>query len=58
MKARAILDSGSQRTYVTGELKNTLGLTAKSNESIVIKTFGSSEQRVREREVVEIGMPY
>ena len=54
--ARAILDLGSQRTYVTEGLRGTLGLLTLSQEVIAFKTFGSNEQHVRECDVVEVGL--
>ena len=39
-KARLILDSGSQRTYVSARLRDHLNLPAESSQTISIKTFG------------------
>ena len=41
--ARAILDSGSQRTYVMSHVRERLKLPAIATETIQIKTFGNSE---------------
>ena len=46
--ARHILDSGSQRSYVTTKVKNELKLPAERNQTISIKTFGSSEENTQE----------
>ena len=39
--ARAIMDSGSQRTYITSRLRDELDLPAIMTESLRIKTFGN-----------------
>ena len=44
VQARIILDSGSQRSYVTTRLKEILSLEAVRTEMISIKTFGSSNE--------------
>ena len=41
--ARAILDSGSQRTYVTSQVRERIKLPTIATETIRIKTFGNSE---------------
>ena len=41
MEARLILDSGSQRTYVTKQVQKTLSLKPIRTETVIIKTFGS-----------------
>ena len=41
--ARAVLDSGSQRTYVTRRLRDRLKLPTIGTESLRIKTFGATE---------------
>jgi hypothetical protein len=53
---RAILDSGSQRTYVTDRVKEALCLTTKAAESLHIKTFGSSEGQDAICDVVDVGL--
>ena len=44
MKARFILDSGSQRTYVNTRLRERLRLLTENTERISIKTFGSTNE--------------
>ena len=39
--ARILLDNGSQRTYITDELKNKLQLTEENTQEINLNTFGS-----------------
>ena len=51
VKARIILDSGSQRTYLTDNLKNILQLPVLERKQVSIKTFGSTDERV---EFVEV----
>ena len=41
--ATAILDGGSQRTYITSRIQRRLSLSAVGTESLQIKTFESSE---------------
>ena len=43
MMARAIFDSGSQRTYISSQLRDRLKLPTASTERIQIKTFGSAD---------------
>ena len=40
-RVRLILDSGSQKTYITQKLRETLGLKPVAREKLCIKTFGS-----------------
>ena len=54
--ARAIMDSGSQRTYVTSRLRESLHLPTKRTESLHIKTFGSTEGHDAICEVVDLGL--
>ena len=45
MPVRMILDSGSQRTYVTEKLANNLKLKLSSSESATVATFGSDKPK-------------
>ena len=54
--ARAVMDSGSQRTYITSRLQDKLRLPAIQKESLRIKTFGSSECRDTSCDVVEFSL--
>ena len=56
VKARIILDSGSQRTYLTDNLKNTLQLPTLEKKQVSIKTFGSTDERVELVEVAALGL--
>ena len=51
MRARLILDSGSQRTYLTNNLKNILQLPTLEKKQVSIKRFGSTVERL---ELVEV----
>ena len=52
-RVHIILDSGSQRSYVTDRVKNTLRLASKGKRTMSIATFGSARGTC---EIVEIGM--
>ena len=54
--ARAIMDSGSQRTYITCRLRDKLKLPTTRMESLRIKTFGSSECQGTTCDVVQLGI--
>ncbi|KAK2551664.1 hypothetical protein P5673_027447 [Acropora cervicornis] len=44
---RIILDSGSQKTNITQQLKETLGLKALARERLCMKTFGSDYDNLK-----------
>lgn len=48
------MDSGSQRTYVTSHLKESLRLPSEQMESLHIKTLGSTEGRDATCEAVDL----
>ncbi|CAB4041796.1 Hypothetical predicted protein, partial [Paramuricea clavata] len=56
VKARLILDGGSQCSYVSSALTGTLGLQSKCQRSVNIKTFGSSETNAQVIDVVNLGI--
>ena len=56
MRARLILDSGSQRTYLTNNLKNILQLPTLEKKQVSIKTFGSTVERLELVEVLALGV--
>ena len=56
IKLRLILDSGSQRSYLTEQVKNTLGLYRIKQQHLSISTFGTSRSDPRHCEVVRIGI--
>ena len=49
---RIILDSGSQKTYITQQLKETLGPKPIGRERMCIKTFGSDHDNLKAVDVV------
>ena len=55
-KTRVIFDYGSQRSYVTDQLKSSLDLPVRSVDTLMIRTCGSSEKRVQTCEVVDLQM--
>ena len=52
--AQIMFDSGSQKSYITADLKKKLHLKTICNEKIVIKTFGSTEGKVSIVDVVNL----
>ena len=54
--ARTVLDSGSQRTYVTRRLRDRLNLPTIGTESLRIKTFGATETQNTSSDLVELGV--
>ena len=51
---RIILDSGSQKTYITQQLKETLGLKPIARGRLCIKTFGSDYDNLKAVDVVNL----
>ena len=49
-----MLDSGSQKTYITQQLKETLGLKPTARERLCIKTFGSDYDNLKAVDVVNL----
>ena len=56
LEMRIILDSGSQRLYVTNRVKNALSLVSEGEQSMSIITFGRDQKNRQVCEVVKIGM--
>ena len=56
VKVRIILDNGSQHTYLTDYLKNTLRLPSQQKKQVSIKTFGSTDERLEQVDVVAFGI--
>ena len=54
IKKRILFDNGSQRTYITDELRRKLGLEVIGKETIFIKTFGSEEASSKTVDVVRL----
>ena len=55
-KIRIILDSGSQRSYITNHLKKDLNLQVDHQETMLIKTFGSKEEKSQNCDVVHFSI--
>ena len=53
---RIVFDSCSQRSYITEDLKLKLGLPVIGRDSLLIKTFGDSDARLRSCEIVQVGI--
>ena len=54
--ARIILDTGSQRSYVTNRLKESLSLESEQVEEMLIKTFGTEKHTKHSCPVVTLSM--
>ena len=53
---RIILDSGSQRSYITDRLKKELKLEVDNQETMLIKNFGSKEEKPQSCDVVHFSI--
>ena len=51
---RVILDSGSQRTYITKNAREILKLTPVSKENAIIKVFGSDDDEINWYDLVAL----
>ena len=56
LNVRLVFDSCSQRSYVTQTVKEKLQLPVVGRDSLLIKTFGQSDARLRTCEVVQVDM--
>ena len=56
LNVRLIFDSCSQRSYVTQAVKEKLHLPVVGRDSLLIKTFGESDARLRTCEIVQVGI--
>ena len=56
MRLRIIMDSGSQRSYLTDRVKNALGLQSVRRQQLSIATFGAIRGDPRHYDVVCIGI--
>ena len=55
-RVRLVFDSCSQRSYITKNLKDKLKLPVIGRESLLIKTFGESDARLRTCETIQVGI--
>ena len=56
LEVRAVLDAGSQRSYVTTRVKDLLQLEPRGQQPMSIITFGSTKRLDQSCEIVQIGM--
>ena len=54
--SRILLDSGSQRSYITEDLKKKLNLNTLSTADILLYTFGSSKSKQLRTSLVELDL--
>ena len=53
-KVNVLFDTGSQRTYISNDLKNYLNLPVLRKEQILIKVFGTEDTRVKTVDIVPL----
>ena len=53
---RFVFDSGSQKSYVTVDVKNALSLPIVGKDKLLIKTFGDESPKVRDCEIVQFSV--
>ena len=56
MRVRAILDTGSQRSYATDTVKKAMNLESKEMQQLSIATFGTTAQDAWGYEVIRVGL--
>ena len=56
MVTRAILDSGSQRSYISHKLREELSLKTEQKENLLKKTFDSETEKMQTCDVVKVTM--
>ena len=52
--ARILFDSGSQRSYISQELRKKLGCKTVRKERVILKTFGKNDNTARDLDVVQL----
>ena len=55
-KIRLILDTGSQKTYITKSLRDSLQLPTIKTENVLIKEFGNQQGTLKECDVVQLAV--
>ena len=58
MDVRLIFDSGSQQSYVTDKVKQSLSLDSQCVKTMLIKTFGSDKRGKQLCDVVSLGLSF
>ena len=56
VKALVVLDTGSQRSYLTDRMKNLLSLTPTGTQKLSIVTFGAVQQTQSKHDYVKVGI--
>ena len=56
VQTRVLLDSGSQRSYISSKLCDELGLKEECKETLLVKTFAADEGRVQACGVVNLSV--
>ena len=56
VEARAVLDTGSQQSYVTQKLKNSLDLCPEGQQEMSVMTFGSQHPTTQSYDLVKVGI--
>ena len=56
IEVRVILDSGSQRSYITEQTRRSLGIASQQKKTMSIITFGSSEKKQQICHTVLVGI--
>ncbi len=52
LEVRAVLDAGSQRSYITSQVKDALALEPDGEQRLFFITFGSDKRNTQSREFV------
>ena len=55
-RVRIVLDTGSQRSYITESARKSLALATVGEQSMLVTTFGSSQRKERTCEYVKVGL--
>ncbi|XP_068735432.1 uncharacterized protein [Montipora capricornis] len=56
VNARMVFDSGSQGSYISENLQNTLKLPVAGPDTLLIKTFGESTAKLRQCDIVQFAV--
>ena len=56
VKVRALLDSGSQRTFILDKVKDKLGLKLLKSEVVNLTTFGDNKYHKRKCDLVRLNL--
>ena len=56
MAVRVLIDGGSQKTYISKDLRNKLKLPTLKTEQLVINTFGTNESEIKQYDLVKFVM--